>query len=71
MHFSQAVRSEIDKLYHKRSHVELSIGILREGENGDRPLGPRQNTGRPDGADLSRRLHLQAVYGLTAGQVRI
>ena len=32
MTFSSTTQKEIDRLYKNRHHVELSIGVLREGE---------------------------------------
>ena len=48
MTFNAAAQKEIDKLYKGRRHVELSIGILRNGETEFLRLGPdRKEVGGP------------------------
>ena len=45
MVFTQAAQQQIDKLYHGRKHVELTIGILQDGEKEIRHWNPeRQET---------------------------
>ncbi len=40
MNFSSAAAAEIDKLYHGKKHVQLSIGVLKDGKTEYIQLGP-------------------------------
>ena len=42
MHFSAEAQTEITSLYQRRSHVELTIGILKNGQTELVHLGPDQ-----------------------------
>ena len=56
MEFGRAAQAEIEKLYRKRKHVDLSIGIWQDGEKRFLHLGPDalpqeggKDAGEPDG----------------------
>ena len=56
MFFSEAAKQQIDKLYQGRSHVELTIGILKDNQKEVVHFTP--NRKKPGCADLPRRFYL-------------